>query len=962
MWDFLQAIFSPDQYMPHGNCYLWQTPLVWLHVISDGLIAIAYFSIPVLLIYFLHKRRDISFPKVFILFVAFILSCGIGHLLDVWTLWHPAYWLSGIERAGTALISCYTAVEMVNLFPRFLSLKTPEQLEIVNKVLRQEVENRKEAEQTLQNIIAGTAAVTEEDFFPALVQHLAEALDVDYVLVSEAIGSPPEDLQTLAISAHKELIPNTSYSLAGTPCEVVITEAKYCQYPEQVQDLFPEAPLLKPMEAASYFGVPLLDSQNHVIGNLCIVHTQPLSLDERTQGLMQVFAARAAAELQRQRAKEALSKAYDELEMRVEERTAELLATNESLETEIKSRMATEKALKNNRTFLNQVLNAVADPIFAKNQEHRFTMVNNAFCEMLGLSQTEILWKNDAELKILPAEEIKHFWHCDDQVFTLEQLLETEETLTLDGEVHTLNTKKMPFTDGRGDLSLVGVIQDITSRKQLEEDLRRMAEQERSLKEAANAANHAKSEFLANMSHELRTPLNAILGFTQLMQSDSSLSERQQQHLDIINRSGEHLLTLINDVLEMSKIEAGRLELDAEPFDLSYLLENLQQMLNLKAKQKGIFLAVESASDVPNIIITDERKLRQVLINLLGNGIKFTAQGEVKLTVTSASQPLQEQKTDTLYLNFTIEDTGPGIASEEQEQLFEAFTQTQTGLQSREGTGLGLPISAKFVQLMGGEIEVDSVLGEGTRFCFTIPVQVSNLQQVQRSNSPVLELPDDVEDYRILLVEDRPTNRLLVVKLLRRVGFQVREAVNGEDAIALWQSWHPHLILMDMRMPVMDGYQATQAIRQQEQQQQQTPIPIIALTASAFTQEQSNILEAGCHTIISKPFRETELLETVAEFLDLSFTSAEESPAASPPDSLPPTPEQSENTDLQGMIAKMPSNWQEQLYYAAAQGSDNILFQLIAQIPEQDAELTEQLTHYTLSFQFDKIIAMVESP
>ncbi|NEO25906.1 MAG: response regulator, partial [Kamptonema sp. SIO4C4] len=803
--------------------------------------------------------------------------------------------------------------------------------------------------------------VTGEDFFPVLVQHLSEALNVDYVLVSEAVGTPPEALQTLAISANQELIPNTNYPLTGTPCEIVVTEAQYCQYPEQVQALFPNAPLLPPMNAESYFGVPLLDYDNNVIGNLCIVHTQPLHLDERTQGLIQVFASRAAAELQRQRAKEALSQAYEELEARVATRTAELSSMNDSLEKEIKSRIATEKALQNNRTFLDQVLNAVADPVFVKNREHRFTMVNDAFCRMLGMSRPAILWKNDADLGVLPSEQVEEFWQFDEQVFTLEELIEKEETLIVNGEAHTLTTKKMPFTDVRGDLSLVGIIQDITDRKRLEEDLRRMAERERNLKEAANAANHAKSEFLANMSHELRTPLNAILGFTQLMQGDRDLSERQQQHIDIINRSGEHLLTLINDVLEMSKIEAGRLELNAEPFDLHYLLENIQQMLSLKAKKKGLFFSIDQDAEVPKIIISDERKLRQVLINLLGNAIKFTAQGHVQLTVIPVTQPIREQDTNTLYLTFTIQDTGPGIAPEEVDNLFQPFTQTQSGRQSREGTGLGLPISAKFVQLMGGEIEVETIPNQGTKFWFTLPVQCSQMESLEPTPSAPhrLSLSPEQLNYRILLVEDKPTNRLLVVKLLQRVGFQVREAVHGQEAIALWQSWQPHLILMDMRMPVMDGYQATAAIRQQERQTQQPSVPIIALTASAFNQEQTDILAAGCNGVVSKPFREVELLAALAEWLDLSLTNDEVvTPAAAAENESYPC---EQPTGLDTAIATMPSEWQERLYYAAAQGSDDLLFELIAEIPTHYTALSAQLTQDTLAFKFENIIALVQS-
>jgi len=386
MWNLFQSLLSPDTYMPHGSCYLWQTPLVALHAISDGLVAIAYFSIPALLAYFLWQRRDLParFSRIFILFSAFIILCGLGHALDVWTLWHPAYWLAGVERAATALVSCYTAAEMVVLLPRFLSLKTPEQLAAVNRELEREVAERRKAEEALQNIVSGTAAVTGEAFFPMLAQHLAQGLEVDYVLISEMVEAGSDArLQPLAFWASDALAMPTSVPLTGTPCEQAIGEGGVC-YSEQVCAQFPEAAWLAELQVSSYLGVPLLEEDGKAIGSLCILHRQVLAADARTRDIVQVFAARAAAELQRQRAAAALACVNEELEARVQARTAELLAANATLTREIQTRTAAEQALKANQLFLDRLLNAVSDPIFVKDRQHRWIALNDAFCRLMN--------------------------------------------------------------------------------------------------------------------------------------------------------------------------------------------------------------------------------------------------------------------------------------------------------------------------------------------------------------------------------------------------------------------------------------------------------------------------------------------------------------------------------------------------------------------------------------------------
>ena len=483
-------------------------------------------------------------------------------------------------------------------------------------------------------------------------------------------------------------------------------------------------------------------------------------------------------------------------------------------------------------------------------------------------------------------------------------------------------------------------------------------------KEAAEAANRAKSTFLANMSHELRTPLNAILGFAQLMEREPTLTSRQQESLAIINRSGEHLLNLINDVLEMSKIEAGRIVLNPEPINLPRLLQNLQDMFEVRTQAKQLTLQFELASDLPQYVLTDEGKLRQVLINLLSNAVKFTEIGGIILRARIGSIEKTKSTSHTLY--FEVEDTGKGIAPEEIGNLFQPFVQTTSGIQAREGTGLGLTISRQFVRLMGGDIHVSSILGQGSIFRFHIQVHLADPPAVEPilTHGRVLQLAPDQANYRILVVDDRPENRDLIAQLLDTVGFETRIASNGQEAIQQWQNWHPQLIWMDMRMPVMDGYQATRQIRALEAQGKQNsteyhqPTIIIALTASAFEEQREQILAAGCDDFVRKPFREQVIFDKMAKYLGVGYIYAQDSQSQG---NQILTSLGDQETLTADELAVMSGEWIAALYQAAIEVDAERIFQLIAQIPENHLALTEKLTQWVRGFCFDEIIELIES-
>ncbi|HEY9865464.1 MAG TPA: GAF domain-containing protein [Candidatus Obscuribacterales bacterium] len=476
-------------------------------------------------------------------------------------------------------------------------------------------------------------------------------------------------------------------------------------------------------------------------------------------------------------------------------------------------------------------------------------------------------------------------------------------------------------------------------------------------KETADAANQAKSEFLANMSHELRTPLNAILGFTQILAKNHQLSSVQREFLGIIERSGEHLLDLINDVLEMSKIEAGRLTLNETTCDLYHLLNSLEEMLELKAETKGLNLIFERDQTVTQYLKLDESKLRQVLINLLGNALKFTEFGSVILRVKQEIKKLSTQKSVTI--TFEVEDTGPGIAAEEIDLLFEAFGQTETGRKSKEGTGLGLPISQQFVQMMGGDITVNSILGQGTIVRFFVQASLAKSEDIQPQppKKSVIRLAPGQPKYRILVVEDAIENRQVLVQLLSMTGFEVQEAVNGQEAIELWLSWQPHLIWMDMRMPVMDGMQATRSIRGYSQKEN-SPI-IIALTANAFEEERAQVLQAGCDDFVSKPFREHIIFEKMATYLGLEYEYADSDDSGNSTANLKGISDPS-NLSLDSLVL-MPPTWIQEFHEAVLCTKEKRIFELIEQIPEPYSALGFALTKLANEFQFDQILAVTET-
>jgi signal transduction histidine kinase/CheY-like chemotaxis protein len=453
-------------------------------------------------------------------------------------------------------------------------------------------------------------------------------------------------------------------------------------------------------------------------------------------------------------------------------------------------------------------------------------------------------------------------------------------------------------------------------------------------------ASRAKSLFLSNMSHELRTPLNAVLGFAQVLERSPTLEEKERESVSIIKSSGEHLLDLINDVLAIAKIEAGKVTLTEKPLDLRDLLRGVVEMIRVRTQAKGLQLVVDIPDDLPERVVGDEGKLRQVLVNLLGNAVKFTEEGGVAL---------RAQWVDGV-ASFEVEDTGYGIAEEETERLFEAFAQTESGRLAREGTGLGLAISQNFVSLMGGRIRVQSTLGKGSIFAFEIALARGQAETAEESAARVVGLEADQPSWRLLAVDDTAENRALICEMLTTVDFDVRAAANGREAVEIWRSWRPHLIWMDIRMPVMDGVAATRLIRELESPGERCVI--VALTASAFEHDRQAIMTSGFDGFITKPYREATIFDAISKHLGVKYRYERPRSTAA---AAGATPSPLTRERLMSLPRELISRLEEALVTGDVEASNEAAEAVLV----VDGELGADLRRAVREYRFDELLALL---
>jgi len=594
------------------------------------------------------------------------------------------------------------------------------------------------------------------------------------------------------------------------------------------------------------------------------------------------------------------------------------------------------------REYSDSIINTVREPLISLDQDLRVVSASRSFYEVFKVNPEETV-----------GQLIYDLGNKQWDIPKLRELLETilPQKATFDNyevehdfadigrRIMLLNARQIQRASGKERIILLS-IEDITARRRFETELRQA-------KEAAEVANRSKSTFLANMSHEIRTPMNAILGFSQLLRRDAEATPKQKQQIETINRSGEHLLSLINDILEMAKAEAGRTTLNPAAFDLHALISDVEKMLRQRAEDKGLRLEVEQSKELPRFVMADEGKLRQILLNLLSNALKFTMKGSVTLRV--GVRPGVE---GGLLLTAEIEDTGPGITPQELTLLFHPFEQAQAGRAGGTGTGLGLAISRGYARLMGGDITIKSRPGQGSVFSFYTALKEASPADAVEKVQPrtVTGLKPGQPRYRVLVADDKEDNREFLDQLLSPAGFEVRQAVNGEDALEEFEAWLPQLILMDLQMPIMDGYEAMRRIRAGAVGKD---VKIIAVTASIFGETNREARGAGADDLILKPFGESELFVKIHTLLGAEYIYEEEAAPA-----IAVAPDEAMGT-LPGALAGLPPELVSQLREAAINGDFNLLLELTGRVEAHDIRLAGTLRALAGKFDMQRILDLL---
>ncbi len=639
-----------------------------------------------------------------------------------------------------------------------------------------------------------------------------------------------------------------------------------------------------------------------------------------------------------------------------------------ALQNELIERQRAQAELISKTALLEAQLDSTLDGILVVDTEGNRVLQNQRFLELFkvppdvgsGSGDTKMLRHASNQMKnpLQFRERVAHLYAHPDEVGRDEIELADERVF---------DRYSAPVRDKAGKhYGRIWVFRDMTERRRTEEQLRAsteaLREHQKNLeslvasrtkdlsasKEEAERANRAKGQFLANISHEIRTPMNAILGYAQLLENDAALAESPRKKAATIRSSGDHLLRLVNDVLEMSRIEAGRLKVALEPFDLRLILEEIWRMFLPLAAAKRNELAFEVASDLPGAMVSDAGKVRQVVINLLCNAVKFTENGRIQLT--AASRVLAGGR---FAVSIAVADSGHGISQNDLARIFVAFEQTESGFRAG-GTGLGLTISQTFAREIGGDLTVTSTLGEGSTFTFLFGADAAPEGPVFSAPlaSSNLRLAAEHLGCKILIVDDVVTNREVLADFLARTGFEVRTAADGEEGIRVHDSWSPRMVLMDLRMPGMDGIEAIRRLRLKGSRSM-----LVALTAGAVEESRDEVLKVGGNDLLLKPYRERELLNAISKLLEIEYAVADTTFLGASWGRN----EYSASVPLAELLKRAPAELVEQLVEATIEARAERIETLAAQIGLYSPQAVEHIVSLARNFNYDQLLATLET-
>jgi len=691
-----------------------------------------------------------------------------------------------------------------------------------------------------------------------------------------------------------------------------------------------------------------------VVGTIGLAtYWSPISWQDSDVRHLKVVGDAIASIIDRHRAEEEVRMLNSSLEQRIAQRTADLEeARSDAIQimhdVDAQRRRA-EEALRQlelateHLRLLSQAVDSSPAMVMITDKSHLIEYVNPKFVEVTGYSAKEAIGKNPVDLlsaggaegtNLDMADALASGKHWSGEICSRRK----------SGELFWEYASFAPIKGIDDEVRhYVAVKEDITHRKALQDELT-LARDE------AEAANRTKSLFLANMSHEIRTPMNAILGFSQLLQGSNKFSRQQKQHIDIINRSGEHLLTLINDILEMSKVEAGRVTVHYSVVDFTSLITDLSVMFRMRCADKFVEFVVEQVDQLPKFVKTDENKLRQILTNLLGNAVKLTEKGRVVFRLA-----VKPDNSGQYSLLVEVEDTGPGIAPEERHKVFKPFEQTTSGIQSRSGTGLGLAISQQFAQMLNGEITFTSKLGLGTTFRLSVPIEI--VRQKSPIKKPRLRrvagLSPECKTRKVLFVDDDAENRLLLYSTLSEVGFETSEAKSGEEALRLVEEWHPDIILMDAQMPGLDGYEAIRHIRARHDG---GCFSIIGMSASAFDEDRKRMIESGADEFLAKPLRVAILLDTIAFVSGVTYHYLDDLIVPTSSDSVSKSP-----AELKKNAASLPTEIASSIRQATIDADFDRVITLVGQIDSIDRAVADSLREMAEQYEATRIISLLSN-